>query len=71
MLFAVRNGYAPGTARNSKIDQGLNLADSGSDMLTGDPMGMTFVDVLAAVFATPALTLLLDVGSERLNLQKQ
>ena len=48
MLFAVRNGYAPGTARNSKIEQGLNLADSGSDMLTGDPMGMTFVDVLAA-----------------------
>merc|ERR1712159_812303 len=48
MLFAVRYGYAPGTARNAKLEKGLNLADSGSDMLTGDPMGMTFVDVLAA-----------------------
>jgi len=48
MLFAVRNGYAPGTARNSRIDNGLNLSDSGSDMITGDPAGMTFVDVLAA-----------------------
>merc|ERR1711985_43000 len=48
MLFAVRYGYAPGTARNAKLEKGLNLVDSGSDMLTGDPMGMTFVDVLAA-----------------------
>ena len=39
MLFAVRYGYAPGTARNAKLEKGLNLADSGSDMLTGDPMG--------------------------------
>eukprot|EP00212_Chloropicon_laureae_P009055 CAMPEP_0197499162 /NCGR_PEP_ID=MMETSP1311-20131121/60880_1 /TAXON_ID=464262 /ORGANISM="Genus nov. species nov., Strain RCC856" /LENGTH=139 /DNA_ID=CAMNT_0043044905 /DNA_START=476 /DNA_END=895 /DNA_ORIENTATION=- len=48
MLFAVRYGYAPGTARQAKLDKGLNLEDSGTDMLTGDPMGMTFVDVLAA-----------------------
>ena len=39
MLFAVRYGYAPGTARNAKLEKGLNLVDSGSDMLTGDPMG--------------------------------
>merc|ERR1711977_512171 len=48
MLFAVRNGWAPSTAKNAKLEKGLNLEDSGSDMLSGDPLGMTFVDVLAA-----------------------
>ncbi|QDZ18256.1 subunit psaK of photosystem I reaction center [Chloropicon primus] len=48
MLFAVRNGWAPSTSQNSKLEKGLGLEDSGSDMLSGDPMGMTFVDVLAA-----------------------
>merc|ERR1711933_676596 len=48
MLFAVRNGWAPGTNKQASLGKGLNLEDSGSDMLSGDPMGMTFVDVLAA-----------------------
>ena len=48
MLFAVRNGWAPGTNKQASLGKGLNLEDSGADMLSGDPMGMTFVDVLAA-----------------------
>merc|ERR1712087_709447 len=46
--FAVRTGWAPSTSKNAKLEKGLNLEDSGSDMLSGDPLGMTFVDVLAA-----------------------
>ena len=48
MLFAVRNGWAPGTNKQASLGKGLNLEDRGADMLSGDPMGMTFVDVLAA-----------------------
>lgn len=39
MLFAVRNGWAPSTSKNAKLEKGLNLEDSGSDMLSGDPLG--------------------------------
>merc|ERR1712188_235435 len=39
MLFAVRNGWAPGTNKQASLGKGLTLEDSGVDMLSGDPMG--------------------------------
>mmetsp|Transcript_10207 Transcript_10207/g.25895 ORF Transcript_10207/g.25895 Transcript_10207/m.25895 type:complete len:139 (+) Transcript_10207:88-504(+) len=48
MLFACRFGFAPSSNRPSTIEKGLKLDDAPTDMISGDPAGMNFVDVLAA-----------------------
>ena len=47
MLVAMRFGYAPSSSKIASLDDGLDLKESGSDMITGDPAGMTLADVFA------------------------